>query len=40
MTSPVIFCKNCKRPLENHTDKELVSCSLIMINEVSKKPSE
>jgi len=29
-----IFCKNCKRTLENHSDSELVSCSLIMINEV------
>ena len=29
-----IFCKNCKRTLENHTGPELVNCSLIMIDEV------
>ena len=29
-----IFCNHCKRPLENHSNSELVNCSLIMINEV------
>ena len=34
MNSSGFFCKNCKRTLENHTAGELVTCSLIMINEV------
>ena len=34
MKSPGFFCKHCKRPIENHSNNELVSCSLVMINEV------
>ena len=36
MNSSGFFCKNCKRPLENHSNSELVYCSLIMIDEVIK----